>query len=718
MNKKLSILAVSVAMVLAGCNSSDDSNNQSKQTHTLTAIDGFLHKAEVWIDADGDYALNQLIDLKVTELTDEKGQVVIAEEHKNKAVFVRAIRNQTIDMSRGLVEKDFGLAATAGSTVANPMTNLVVQMLESDDSLSESDAKQAVVTAVTSSGSNSGLVVSEELIFGDYISDTSQEADALNAIGEALVDKADANLSIEQQLAVTTVVAEKAKAVINSNGSLEDFAPVVTVPDSPDDEITADVNHRPTVSGSLEDIAIELGQPIPSMDITGIFSDKDINNTLTYTMAALNGTNALTLSGTSISGTPTKAGHFEYHIFATDKFGAKSYPAKLKLTVTSPNHVPTVNDDKKIELAGEIANLHFEQNQTVTQTINITNLFTDVDGDELAIKAQVANHALTAKVNANELTLSGTPTQHGVFKLTLSASDNIAAEEATAEFEVTIIEAVEPLPPQDHPLVGQALYFLEWGNKYEDHNYKQPRIWCDSTLYKDNKVFTNTRTLNNLTTCSAPTTEIPGASYTIKDGELNVSRPSEDNPSETVEFKLKVVKDNASEDIASSAKTVIFYGPNETERYTYFSKLEEAEARINIQSEDTWDKRAATIYLPGKTENTWEPITVSVAIDTNRAYMNFDAKGKNFSCEAYEEWYSIRQLTDGNNSYPGSCTTQNDNNPKETQYDYANVSFDLSHVDVNKDTVYSFISSPSEDERQYTESIKLNIKWTGETNNE
>ena len=80
---------------------------------------------------------------------------------------------------------------------------------------------------------DSGLTASQELIFGDYIADGTEEAKALNAIGETLVDNSE--LTVEKQLELTDAVAAEAQAIIEnpSQESLDDFSPIVNIPADP-----------------------------------------------------------------------------------------------------------------------------------------------------------------------------------------------------------------------------------------------------------------------------------------------------------------------------------------------------------------------------------------------------------------------------------------------------------------------------------------------------
>ena len=177
-----------MAFALTGCGGSDgDSSGATPGGVVITAIDGYLQHAEVWVDTDGNFELDAS-DKKLEVETDENGQFTLPNEHKDSVVFIKAIKDKTIDKTRGLVANDFELATTAGSTIINPMTNMVVEQLEAakaaDTELTQEQAEEKVVKSVT----DSGLTASQELIFGDYIADGTEEAKALNAIGETLVD--------------------------------------------------------------------------------------------------------------------------------------------------------------------------------------------------------------------------------------------------------------------------------------------------------------------------------------------------------------------------------------------------------------------------------------------------------------------------------------------------------------------------------------------------
>ncbi|MCG6221012.1 hypothetical protein K6U67_10210, partial [Vibrio diabolicus] len=194
--KKMSLLAASVAIALTGCGGGSGSDNTSTAQSGLeiTAIDGYLKNAAVWVDTNENLVLDTGEDTKLDVVTNEYGKFTLPEEYKSQTVFIQAFAGQTEDTTRGIVTETFSLASTSGSSVVNPMTNMVVskvaKQLASDPTLDVVAAKKAAKEEVVAKLTQSGLNVDASMIFGDYIAkaDESKEAQALNAIGEALVD--------------------------------------------------------------------------------------------------------------------------------------------------------------------------------------------------------------------------------------------------------------------------------------------------------------------------------------------------------------------------------------------------------------------------------------------------------------------------------------------------------------------------------------------------
>ncbi|MBB1463482.1 acid phosphatase, partial [Vibrio sp. SG41-7] len=92
--KKVSLLAASVAFALTGCGGSDGDSGDSARGAVITAIDGYLQHAEVWVDTDGNFELDAS-DKKLDVETDENGQFTLPDNHKDSVVFIKAIKDKT-----------------------------------------------------------------------------------------------------------------------------------------------------------------------------------------------------------------------------------------------------------------------------------------------------------------------------------------------------------------------------------------------------------------------------------------------------------------------------------------------------------------------------------------------------------------------------------------------------------------------------------------------
>lgn len=475
--KKMSLLAASVAIALTGCGGGSGSDNTSTAQSGLeiTAIDGYLKNAAVWVDTNENLVLDTGEDTKLDVVTNEYGKFTLPEEYKSQTVFIQAIAGQTEDTTRGIVTETFSLASTSGSSVVNPMTNMVVskvaKQLASDPTLDVVAAKKAAKEEVVAKLTQSGLNVDASMIFGDYIAkaDESKEAQALNAIGEALVDNAD--IDVEKQLEVADLVAKEANDIIENKGDMTDFAPVITVP-TDDSPIVVEKNHRPTSSQTIEPITVVLGDAITSF--TASFTDIDAD-TLTYELKALklaNGLNGLSINSTTgaISGTPESAGVFTYQVFATDEHKARSYPLTFTVTVEAPNTAPVVNEDVKAQLQAEVDAWHWVEGEQPVDTLNISTLFDDADSDLLTYRVLSSlsknggvETGFQVHVDGNGSVSFDGPVPNsaeaGAEHLYVYAKDSINADEPYVMFELPAIAEGTPVVPE--PPVAPELGFTE-----------------------------------------------------------------------------------------------------------------------------------------------------------------------------------------------------------------------------------------------------------------
>ncbi|NIY85064.1 putative Ig domain-containing protein [Vibrio hepatarius] len=746
--KKMSLLAASVAIALTGCGGGSGSDNTSTAQRGLeiTAIDGYLKNAAVWVDTNENLVLDTSEDTKLDVVTNEYGKFTLPEEYKSQTVFIQAVAGQTEDTTRGIVTETFSLASTSGSSVVNPMTNMVVKkvakQLASDPTLDVVAAKKAAKEEVVAKLTQSGLNVDASMIFGDYIakSDESKEAQALNAIGEALVDNAE--IDVEKQLEVADLVAKEANDIIENNGNITDFAPVITVP-TDDSPVVVDKNHRPTSSQTIEPITVVLGGAITSF--TASFTDID-TDTLTYELKALklaNGLNGLSINSTTgeISGTPKEAGVFTYQVFATDEHKARSYPLIFTVTVEVPNTAPVINEDVQAQLQAEVDAWYWVEGEQPVDTLNISTLFDDADSDLLTYTVETSlsinggvETGFQVHVDGNgNVSFDGpvpNSAEAGAEHLYVYAKDSVNADEPYVMFELPAIAegtTVEPV----HPLEGKTWYRLDHGSSDGAGENSYSNIWCDSIRFEDNVIYGNQRTIDNLTSCSAAETPMEGSSYVIKDGTLVATfNGFEDGQAFTETLAIEVK--GAADDISPGAQTVVYRDTSDGsgELYTYFSNKTDADKRLTIKSDVGPDGRSFGMYLPAEQYPYYDlgRITVSmtdnvVSHDNNVMDANvfFDIDNKDFTCSEVREFFYQFEFTgkdigtvvstdwDGS---PIECFTgEEDSGPNGTMIKHAAVDFDLPALTVGN--VYSIIGRVKSAQGEYIEAIKFNIEWTG-----
>ncbi len=745
--RKASYLALSVAVALTGCGGGDSTNNESPQGTQVTAIDGYLSNAQVWVDMNNNFNLDN-DDIQLSENTDANGQFTLPAEYATNAIFIQAIAGQTIDTTRGLVENNFVLAASAGSTTANPMTNMVIQQLAANPDIDEAQARANVVSSLN----QAGLEVNEELIFGDYLAAQSDSAQALNVIGETLVDNA--ALPVAQQLTLSSGVASEAQKIIDDPQlSLDDFSPIVAVPEQ--GEPTVSPNSRPVYKvegGALTPVALSLGDAWPNIDASAYFSDAD-GDVLNYRLSELsNKLNGLSINAStgviSVNLSAQVAGEFNYQIIAADTHGAKSYPLALNVTIDAAgNSAPTVNSDEQARLQQEISTWELQEGVQITNSLDVSSLFQDEDGDTLTYRAASTltvtgpENDLTGfqvAVNSEGLVSFDGPVPFsaaaGAEHLYIWAKDSSNEDEPYARFELPeIAEAATPPTEPTHDLEGTTWYVIEHGSDDGDGDEKNDfsRIWCDTLRFENGEVLANTRSNSNKTECSTELEVV--ATYYVEGEELNAVFSEVIDGTNYVDI-LAMSIESAADEISTGAKTIVLgYSEDNQrfhERYTYFTNKADAETRLNIKSDGDGAARTVDMYLPSETEETWKlgKLSVSMGPNTESDSAAFDANvfmeipGEDFSCTSIRELYESFVITgdnigynySGNNGVFGELECYDN---QENGVTYAAIDFDIANT-LTVGNVYSIIGKVKDEQGEFVEAVKLNIEWTGESNND
>lgn len=183
-------LAIAIGLVgstmLVGCggDSSDSttssgSNPTAAPTYSVTAIDGYLQNAQVWLDINGNFQLDK--DTEPTAITGKGGiaklDVSTVTNPEQYPVIVKAIAGQTIDEDTissdnpdgTPITAEYVMSAPAGETAVTPLSTLVHVVLEQTKSDGDSTEdiekkKQAAVSQVAEQ-----LGIDKDDVLGDFI---------------------------------------------------------------------------------------------------------------------------------------------------------------------------------------------------------------------------------------------------------------------------------------------------------------------------------------------------------------------------------------------------------------------------------------------------------------------------------------------------------------------------------------------------------------------
>ncbi|HBN6202476.1 TPA: hypothetical protein L3M66_001039 [Vibrio parahaemolyticus] len=765
---KVSLLAASVAIALTGCGGSDSGSSSASNGVVITGFDGYFKNAVVFEDTNnnGQWDTQE----SILGLTDEKGQLTLAAKPEKTLALQTLVPNgakqkqlialdakkyagtYTVDMDHPsqAMAHEIVFRAPSSSNVISPITDLVAIEMAKDPSITEEDAKANV---------NKALGGSEEApidLYSDFVEGATKNAE-LHKTAQILTESKAQNPTNYEKKATEFAQAanQEVDRLVASGENINDpsLRPVITDSTPNSDNLAPEtlVNNKLTVNETIEDAAEDKLDKLPKivkgasfdgveLNIEGLFKDKDqslVNTKLTHNLA---GTgievekvgNLIVLHPTAIV---EKSGDFEIVLTAQDKNSngdvLSTVSTVFEIEIESANLPPMVVEAEQARLQSIVDGWYLQQGELFEQTLDISGLFQDKDGQITDYSADyVGIEGLSAIEDGNAIiTIKGTPTKAGESgaALTISATDGHTAVQIALSMP-EVKEGVTP-PPTAHPLEGKTWYYLEHGSDDGDDNdeFDYSRVWCESIKFEGGVVYGNVRSSENRTECTDADTQKEQATYKVENGRLIATfQFEEDGESLTESFEVDVAG-NADE-LAKGAKTIVqrpIALDEKAERYTYFADAANAESRIQVKSDDSYDKRFGYIYLPAEQDNVYDLGMVSFALVEGsqgyKAYINFDVEGKDFSCDTIDEFYKSFTFSGNDLTTPysqhyigGSCNTITDE-----EYDYASIYFDLSQIQsLDVKNIYSFIGYANDKNAEYIEAVKFNIEWTGEGDNE
>ncbi|EHW0654196.1 hypothetical protein K1B36_002928 [Vibrio parahaemolyticus] len=765
---KVSLLAASVAIALTGCGGSDSGSSSASNGVVITGFDGYFKNAVVFEDTNnnGQWDTQE----SILGLTDEKGQLTLAAKPEKTLALQTLVPNgakqkqlialdakkyagtYTVDMDHPsqAMAHEIVFRAPSSSNVISPITDLVAIEMAKDPSITEEDAKANV---------NKALGGSEEApidLYSDFVEGATKNAE-LHKTAQILTESKAQNPTNYEKKATEFAQAanQEVDRLVASGENINDpsLRPVITDSTPNSDNLAPEtvVNNKLTVNETIEDAAEDKLDKLPKivkgasfdgveLNIEGLFKDKDqslVNTKLTHNLA---GTgieveqvgNLIVLHPTTIV---EKSGDFEIVLTAQDKNSngdvLSTVSTVFEIEIESANLPPMVVEAEQARLQSIVDGWYLQQGELFEQTLDVSGLFQDKDGQITDYSADyVGIEGLSAIEDGNAIvTIKGTPTKSGESgaTLTISATDGHTAVQIALSMP-EVKEGVTP-PPTAHPLEGKTWYYLEHGSDDGDDNdeFDYSRVWCESIKFEGGVVYGNVRSSENRTECTDADTQKEQATYKVENGRLIATfQFEEDGESLTESFEVDVAGD--ADELAKGAKTIVqrpIALDEKAERYTYFADAANAESRIQVKSDDSYDKRFGYIYLPAEQDNVYDLGMVSFALVEGsqgyKAYINFDVEGKDFSCDTIDEFYKSFTFSGNDLTTPysqhyigGSCNTITDE-----EYDYASIYFDLSQIQsLDVKNIYSFIGYANDKNAEYIEAVKFNIEWTGEGDNE
>ncbi|EPE2667143.1 hypothetical protein [Vibrio parahaemolyticus] len=765
---KVSLLAASVAIALTGCGGSDSGSSSASNGVVITGFDGYFKNAVVFEDTNnnGQWDTQE----SILGLTDEKGQLTLAAKPEKTLALQTLVPNgakqkqlialdakkyagtYTVDMDHPsqAMAHEIVFRAPSSSNVISPITDLVAIEMAKDPSITEEDAKANV---------NKALGGSEEApidLYSDFVEGATKNAE-LHKTAQILTESKAQNPTNYEKKATEFAQAanQEVDRLVASGENINDpsLRPVITDSTPNSDNLAPEtvVNNKLTVNETIEDAAEDKLDKLPKivkgasfdgveLNIEGLFKDKDqslVSTKLTHNLA---GTgieveqvgNLIVLHPAAIV---EKSGDFEIVLTAQDKNSngdvLSTVSTVFEIEIESANLPPMVVEAEQARLQSIVDGWYLQQGELFEQTLDVSGLFQDKDGQITDYSADyVGIEGLSAIEDGNAIvTIKGTPTKAGESgaALTISATDGHTAVQIALSMP-EVKEGVTP-PPTAHPLEGKTWYYLEHGSDDGDDNdeFDYSRVWCESIKFEGGVVYGNVRSSENRTECTDADTQKEQATYKVENGRLIATfQFEEDGESLTESFEVDVAG-NADE-LAKGAKTIVqrpIALDEKAERYTYFADAANAESRIQVKSDDSYDKRFGYIYLPAEQDNVYDLGMVSFALVEGsqgyKAYINFDVEGKDFSCDTIDEFYKSFTFSGNDLTTPysqhyigGSCNTITDE-----EYDYASIYFDLSQIQsLDVKNIYSFIGYANDKNAEYIEAVKFNIEWTGEGDNE
>ncbi|WP_136487248.1 hypothetical protein [Vibrio sp. H11] len=502
--KKMTFLAVSVALALTGCGGgggSDSSGQTAAQSTTITGFDGYFNQAVLFDDTNN----NGLLDIGTDTLfglTNENGQRVLPagteiagslalQTLTPGGAMQTALANlepetyagkYTIDMDNPgqAMAHELVFRAPGSSQVISPVTDLVAIAMSNDSTLSEDDAKQSVALSL-------GLTEEQaDDVYSDFV-DGNKANRKLHKVAQILTEsKADAQTKGNDYSTHASQIALAAQSTVynmdDAQLASDTYKPVVPVNGDSvgtvisNNQLITDTATVDNIQTRLTELNVAEGENFSgaTLDLSGLFRDTDLADgiapVITVKESSL-GTTGIALSVSdqilSLAAVNPVASGGEYTITLQasdrdangDKIGAP-VAVVLNLTIVSANLAPVVESGELSRIQSIIDGWQLQQGSAFEQTLSLAGLFSDSDGTISDYQVgTISADGLSINVDASQavITIAGTPNKAYPAGQTfvVYGLDNERAKVSASFTLPEIVEGVEPEP--ETPELGFTL---------------------------------------------------------------------------------------------------------------------------------------------------------------------------------------------------------------------------------------------------------------------
>lgn len=541
---KNSLLSVLIASALMGCNGSSDSGNSSNasdsttqpQNVEITAFDGYLKNALVFHDVNK----NGVFDIKkdtIFGLTNESGKISIAKPTEGIIAVTTIAKNSRLSevlsqydpaLYSGVytIDQDFPnqpvdsvvvYSAPVSSSVISPITDLVVlEMAKSNGAKTESEAIEAVRASFDDDTVD---------LYRDFV------ANALSNDADAILHKTAQILAVSK---ANDLALYKSKPLKMAEEATDLVADIVADPDldirdnkivaivDGDDATETVINKKLKINTSIyEMVAKGLPENITSdssaffvIPTNQLFTDDDIEQqgiatrftkeTLTQ-LSEFGITAEITAAETLFSSENVlKSGVIAIAVEGVDvdangkEVGVVVATFYIEINDAVANLKPVVNDAKLAAIQSIVSKWQIQEGVDFDFTVDVSELFTDPEGDNISIKAQVSypDGVKVGMGNDHIANFAGSPHDNHDGKtgrLYFSAMDDQHGKgnDAWVDLWVTlpVIEAGIPVEPSTNVFVGHTLYMtdVEFIGSY--YGPTEALAECHSWEFSDGNVF-------------------------------------------------------------------------------------------------------------------------------------------------------------------------------------------------------------------------------------